>query len=337
LSQEAPGSHPLVLPRARCPSTTSSSASWPWLASGHLRNGPLELRTAGEIVGPVHPYIGQEALAVGVGRALESDDSVVSHYRGHAHCLVRGTPMVSLLAELFGRDTGLCRGKAAALVSDREHGILVSSGIVGGGIPIAAGAALAAQVGRRGGVVVAFCGDGAFGPGVVHEVLNIATVQRLPLVLVCEHNGYQGATRTEDVFPDTSLVRIPKGHQMPTASVDGNDVEAVTEAAGEAVARARGGGGPTFLEGKTYLTRFHLQFAKPSGERRPDYELAAWLDADPLERLRRRLIGAAVDPARLVTIEEAASSEVENAVDLAREAPWPDADEIFTHVVPEDQ
>lgn len=292
----------------------------------------LDLRTAGEVVGPVHPYIGQEAIAVGVCAALSPRDSIASHYRGHGHVIARGTPLEPLTAELFGRADGLCGGKAAALVSDPERKVLVSSGIVGGGIPIAAGAAMAAQVTGDGSVAVAFLGEGALGSGVVHEVLNLAAAQRLPLILVCENNGYQGATRTEEVYPDTSVLRIARAHHWQTARVDGNDVTAVYDAAQVAVAVARGGGGPTFIEADTYLTKFHLQFDTPSSEVRPEAELNEWLARDPMSLLTARLVAEGVAQDRLAGLRERAEQDVERAVEYARSAPWPDRAEVFTDV-----
>ncbi|MEU6222465.1 thiamine pyrophosphate-dependent dehydrogenase E1 component subunit alpha [Streptomyces sp. NPDC047042] len=295
----------------------------------------MELRTAREVVGPVHPYVGQEAVAVGVCAALEPRDHLVSHYRGHGHALARGTSPVALTAELFGRSTGLCGGKAAALISDPDHNILVSSGLVGAGIPIAAGAAMTEQVRGTGGVAVVFFGDGALGSGVVHETLNMAVTQRLPLVMVCEHNGYQGGTRTEEVYPETSLLRVAQGHRMRAVPVDGNDVTAVHRAAGDAVSAARAGAGPTFIEARTYLTEFHLQFDKPSTEKRPEEELRHWRARDPLILLARRLLADGVAQQELDRAQERSSAVVTDAVQRARNAPWPERSQVFTHIWPE--
>ncbi|WP_051777823.1 thiamine pyrophosphate-dependent dehydrogenase E1 component subunit alpha [Kitasatospora phosalacinea] len=292
----------------------------------------MELRTAGEVVGPVHPYIGQEAIAVGVCAALRAGDSIVSHYRGHGHALARGVSMDALTAELLGRKSGLCGGRAAALVSDPAVNLLLSSGIIGAGIPIAAGAAMTSQVRGSGDVAVVFLGDGGLGSGVVHETLLMATAQRLPLILVCEHNSYQGGTRSEEVYPDLDLTRIPLGHRMRTVSVDGNDVTAVHEAAAEAVAAARSGAGPTFVEARTYLTRFHLQFDKPSTERRPAAELAHWLDRDPLQLAHRRLLAAGTADEDLAAVARAAAERVAAAVAFARSAPWPAPSDVSTNV-----
>ncbi|MEU9094407.1 thiamine pyrophosphate-dependent dehydrogenase E1 component subunit alpha [Streptomyces sp. NPDC087901] len=295
----------------------------------------MELRTAREVVGPVHPYVGQEAVAVGVCDALEPRDQLVSHYRGHGHALARGTSPVALTAELFGRSTGLCGGKAAALISDPANNILVSSGLVGAGVPIAAGAAMTEQVRGTGGVAVVFFGDGALGSGVVHETLNMAVVQRLPLIMVCEHNGYQGGTRTEEVYPDASLLRVAQGHRMRAVSVDGNDVTAVYRAASEAVSAARAGAGPSFIEARTYLTEFHLQFDRPSTEKRPEEELRHWRSRDPLTLLARRLLDDGVAQEELDRAQARSRAVVTDAVERSRTAPWPERSQVFTHIRPE--
>ncbi|MCB7135715.1 thiamine pyrophosphate-dependent dehydrogenase E1 component subunit alpha [Cellulosimicrobium marinum] len=292
----------------------------------------LELRSDGEIVGPVHPYVGEEAVAVGTCSVLEERDSIVSNYRGHGHAIARGVGLEPLLAELFGKASGLCGGKAAALVSSRAHNLLLSSGIIGAGVPVAAGAALASQVRGDSSVAVAFIGDGSLGAGQVHEALNLASVQRLPLVVVCEHNGYQGGIRTEEVFPSRSLLAIPRAHGIDSSEVDGCDVLAVTDALRHAVHRARDGGGPSFVQAWTYLARFHLQFDAPPREERPAAEKAAWDANDPIATLESRLRAAGVDDAPLRTAWDDAGRRVEDAVRHARDAPWPDADQVTTHV-----
>lgn len=296
----------------------------------HYEERALELRAERRIVGPVHPYIGQEAIATGVCAALDDRDMIVTNYRGHGHALARGVDPLRLTAELFGRRTGLCGGRAAGHFSDSDRGVLAASGIVAGGVPLAAGAAMGAQLTGAGAVVVCFLGDGALGAGVVHEVLNIAAVQALPLVLVCEHNRYQSATRTEDVVPDLDLVRIAAGHRMSAYAVDGNDVHAVADAADAAVRRARGGK-PTFLQMDTYLTTFHIQFDQPSREHRPPAELAEWLAHDPIDLLWRRMLAAGVDADLRARLHEQARHTVDDAVAWAHAAPLPEPADLFTH------
>lgn len=278
----------------------------------------LELRAAREVIGPVHPYIGEEAVAAGVGQVLVETDLIVTNYRSHGHALAKGASLERLTAELFGRGTGVCGGVAAGHFCDPTSGILLASGIVGGGIPVGAGAAMSAQVQQSGQVVLCFLGDGAMGAGVVHEVLNVASSQRLPLVFVCENNLYQSATRTELVQPDVDLRRVAAGHLMPAHDVDGNDVEQVIVSVTDAVDRARGGEGPTFLQTNTYLTRFHIQFDVPSTEGRPADELARWLERDPIETGARWAMRLGADPAELAGIAADVGREIDEAVEWAR-------------------
>lgn len=263
----------------------------------------LALRSERRFVGAVHPYAGHEAIAVGMCAALSGADVVVSYYRGVGHAITAGADLDQLLAERLGHDDGYCRGRAGEFVVCRPARLMFTAAIVGSGTPIAAGAALAEQVAGTGGVAVVFFGDGALGAGVVHETMNLAAIWRLPLIFVCEHNGYQDHTRTEDVFPDSDLVRLAEGHRIPAVTVDGNDVEAVHAAGSAVMARARAGGGPSFIEAKTYLSRFHLQFDEPPASYRPPEEEAAWLRRDPLRRTRAALAERGVVPEDLDAVE----------------------------------
>ncbi len=283
----------------------------------------LERRRAREVVGPVHPCIGQEAVATGVCEPLGERDLLVTNYRGHGHAIARGVNLRRFAAELFGRRDGVCGGVAAGHFCDPQTRILAASGIVAGGIPLGAGAAMSAQIRGTGAVVVCILGDGAMGAGVVHEVLNIAAAQRLPLVLVCEHNLYQSGTRTEEVVPDLDLTRVAAGHRVPAASVDGNAVDDVATATAGAVARARAGEGPAFLEMRTYLTRFHIQLDVPSNERRPREELAQWLARDPLRAARDRAVLAGAEPGVLDAIPGVVQAEVDGAIEWARASAAP--------------
>jgi len=290
----------------------------------------LELRAARRIVGPVHPCTGQEAIATGICAALRVEDRVVSTYRGQGHAIAKGVDLTELTAELFGRRDGLNGGKAANHFSDPLNGLLLASGIVGGGVPIAAGAAMAIQLQGDDRVAVCFFGDGAMGAGVVHETLNIASAQRLPLVLVCENNSYQAGTRSEDVFPSTELARLAVGHELTAQTVDGNDVEAVRRAAVEAISGAREGR-PSFLEMKTYLTSFHMQFDEPSRELRPPHELGEWIARDPLDLAETSLKARGIAHATLQRVREDVDTEIESAVIAAEASPWPSAEALFEH------
>jgi len=211
-----------------------------------------ELVNAGQLAGFLHLYAGQEAVAVGVCAHLGDGDYVASTHRGHGHAIAKGVDLRAMMAELFGRRTGVCKGKGGSMhIADLERGMLGANGIVGAGIPLTVGAALTAQVKRTGGVAVAFFGDGAANQGQFHEALNLAAVWKLPAVFVCENNGYGEATPMEFVTPVRDLAVRAGAYAMASAIADGMDFFDVHEKAGAAVARARAGEGPTLLEGKT--------------------------------------------------------------------------------------
>src|SRR5467141_2405448 len=218
----------------------------------------IQLRLAGKIYGAVHPYVGQEAVAVGVCAHLSVTDRVTSTHRGHGHCIAKGADVRRMMAELFGRVDGYCKGKGGSMhIADFAVGMLGANGIVGGGMPIACGAALAAQLEGRGAVTVCFFGDGATGEGEFHETLNIASLWKLPLLFVCENNRYGAGNAVESVRPVTDISLHAPAYGIPGVSVDGNDVLAVRAAAREAVERARRGDGPTLLHCKTFRMLFH--------------------------------------------------------------------------------
>ena len=199
---------------------------------------------AGKIYGVVHCYIGEEAVAVGVCSALEREDRIISTHRGHGHCIAKGADLNRMMAELYGRQTGYCKGKGGSMhIADLSKGMLGANGIVGGGPPLICGRALASKQLGTGGVAVAFFGDGASNQGVLMETLNVSALWRLPLVFVCENNGFSEFTPTAEVTAGRIADRA-RAFAVPVAEVDGNDVTAVWQAAGEAIARARDGGGP---------------------------------------------------------------------------------------------
>lgn len=276
----------------------------------------------GEIHGTLHLYIGQEASAVGVCSALEEGDTVSATYRGHGAALAQGTSAEALAAELMGRVTGSCGGRAGSMnVVDREHGLLGCYGIVGGSIASATGAALAAK--RDGGVAVAFFGDGASNQGYFHECLNFAKVHRLPALFVCENNLYGEFTPMAQVTAGADIAARAATLDIPAEKVDGNDVEAVHAAAAAAVARARAGDGPQFLESLTYR---HLGHSKSDpGRYRPKEEVEAWKKRDPLPHTRHRLTAdLGVDPDRVEAAEQDVERDLAAAIERARAAPYPD-------------
>jgi TPP-dependent pyruvate/acetoin dehydrogenase alpha subunit len=291
----------------------------------------LESRAAGEIVGVVHPCVGHEAVAVGVVDVLRPTDWVGSYYRNHGHALARGCDMAALLAELFGRATGVCRGRGGSIhIADIGRRFLGGNGIVGAGVPHAAGLALAAKLEGNGDVAVAFLGDGAMGTGVVHETLTIAAAQTLPIVFVCENNGWQDHTPTERVMP-VDFGRLATAYGLATEEVDGNDVLAVRECAARQVDRCRRGEGPGFVEARTYLTYYHAMWAASRtdqrgatpAEYRPPAEVARWAALDPLRRARKRLQRLGVEPGEFDRLEQEGAEEVERALRAARRAPEP--------------
>jgi len=237
-------------------------------------------------------YIGQEAVAVGVCSNLTRDDWIASTHRGHGHFLAKGGDPHAMIAEIFGRATGICHGKGGSMhVADFSQGILGANGIVGGGIGLAVGAALAAQLDGQGRVSVVFFGDGGANQGVVMEAINLAAIWKLPLLLVCENNGFSEFSPTATVTAGEIGQRAqPFG--VPSVAVDGNDVFAVRDVAEQAVARARLGRGPTLIEARTYRWRGHVETEKSflSRSYREEQEIAEWQQRDPITRLEAMLL-----------------------------------------------
>ena len=242
---------------------------------------------AGELPGGVHLYIGQEAIAAGVCAHLEHADPIASTHRGHGHYLAKGGDLEAMLAEVYARETGICKGMGGSMhVADFSRGIIGANGIVGGGLAISAGAAFAAQLDRKGGVAVCFFGDGAANQGVFMETLNVATLWKLPLLLVCEHNCYSEFSPSDTVTAGEIADRA-RAFDIPCNVVDGNDAIAVWQAAGAAVELARNGGGPSFIEAKTYRIYGHNESETHwlSGKYREEDEIEPWRRRDPIERL----------------------------------------------------
>lgn len=240
---------------------------------------------AGDIYGVVHCYIGEEAVAVGVCAALREDDQIISTHRGHGHCIAKGADLDRMMAELYGREDGYCKGKGGSMhIADFDIGMLGANGIVAGGISIVTGAGLAAQLDGNDKVAVSFFGDGASNAGPFHESLNIAAKWKLPMLYVCENNLHAAQTPAAKTLAHEDVAARAAGYGIPGVIVDGNDVFAVYDAASEAVARARAGEGPTLIECKTYRWRKHTE--RPNQpDQRPDAEIETWLKKDPIARL----------------------------------------------------
>ena len=292
-----------------------------------------ELFEEGLIKGTAHLYIGQEAVAAGVCANLNDDDYVASTHRGHGHCIAKGAKIERMMAELMGRDTGTSRGLGGSMhIADMGLNILGANGVVGASLPIATGAGLAAKLRGEGQVAVPFFGDGAANQGVFHEALNLAAVWNLPVVFVCENNGYALTTRVESSTAGGAIARRAAAYGMPGVTVDGNDAVEVYLVVQDAVARARAGEGPTLIEATTYRRGRHsLRIELP--EVRPRDERRAWVVRDPIKRLEKRLVEeAVVAKKRVGEIGAAVKSELEAAVTFGRESPEPAAETMVSAV-----
>lgn len=292
------------------------------------------VQAAGDLPGPVHLYIGQEAIAVGVCAHLSDRDWICSTHRGHGHFLAKSDEIQKLVAEVYGRATGVCGGKGGSMhVADVSKGILGANGIVGGGIALAAGAALSAQTRGTRNVAVVFFGDGAANQGVLFEALNIAALWRLPLILVCENNGYSEFSPTASVTAGEIWNRAtPFG--VPGRPVDGNDISEVWAAAGEAIERARSGGGATLLEMRTYRLRGHVEAEKSflSRSYRSDAEVEERRVREPLRLAMVALQGAGVTADAIAKVEQKEHVAVQAAFEYASESPWPAPGAAYEHM-----
>ncbi|MGH2856734.1 MAG: thiamine pyrophosphate-dependent dehydrogenase E1 component subunit alpha [Solirubrobacteraceae bacterium] len=275
----------------------------------------------GEVHGTTHLYAGQEAIAVGVCMTLAPSDYVSGTYRGHGHALAKGTEPGPLVAEMLGRATGVCGGRAGSMnVIDLEHGLVGCYGIVGGSIAAALGAALSGK--RQGRVSVCFFGDGATNQGYFHECMNMAAVQRLPVVFVCENNLYAEFTPLADATAGGEIAARAAAYGTPATIVDGNDLWAVRDAAAAAVARARAGDGPTLLECRTYRHYGHSK--SDPAPYRTKQELERWMARDPLALAREHLIRDGIAETELAETELAVRAQIDEAVAAALAAPYPD-------------
>ena len=287
---------------------------------------------AGNIPGFVHVYIGQEATATGACANLRPDDYIASTHRGHGHLIAKGGQMERMMAELYGRKAGYCKGKGGSMhIADVDIGILGANGIVGGGIPVAGGAALSAQMRGTDQVVICFLGDGASNRGTFHEGVNLAACWNLPVVYVVENNLYAEKTRISDTSRVLNLSDRASSYGIPDVTVDGNDVMAVYEAVGEAVARARKGEGPTLVECKTY--RWHGHYEGDPQTYKPKEEIEEWKMKDPIPLFRKRLVEMKVlTEQEAEKIDQEVNDEIDRAVKFAEESPFPAPEEALEDV-----
>lgn len=285
---------------------------------------------AGNIPGFVHLYIGEEAIATGACANLRPDDYITSTHRGHGHLIAKGGKTDLMMAELYGKKTGYCKGKGGSMhIADMEIGILGANGIVGAGIPIAGGVALSAQMRGTDQVVICFFGDGASNTTRFHEGINLASIWKLPVIYIIENNMYAQKTPISYAAKIPNIANRASAYGIPGVTVDGNDVLAVYEAVGEAVTRARRGEGPTLVECKTYRHRGHSE-GDPQTYK-PKEEIKEWMKKDPIPRFREKLIAMGVltekDADRINQDEE-----IEKAVKFAKESPFPAPEETLADV-----
>jgi TPP-dependent pyruvate/acetoin dehydrogenase alpha subunit len=291
-----------------------------------------ELFVNRQLVGTTHLCQGQEAVSVGVMQSLAKDDVITCTYRGHGHCLAKGVEPRRIMAEIMGKSTGCCHGKGGSMhIADYEKGALGSFGIVGAGIPIAAGAALASWYTKSNRVAVSFFGDGAANIGFFHEGINFAAVMKLPTVFVCENNLYGEYTHISKTTGVLDIAARASSYGIPGIIVNGNDVLEVYSKSKEAVRNAREGRGPTLLECKTYRQKGHSR--TDPGKYRPDEEVESWLKKDPLIIFGDYLkSNGLLDSSGEERIKEEQQKIVEDAYNFALNSPYPDPKEVATHV-----
>ena len=284
----------------------------------------------GTLPGTVHLYQGEEAVAVGVCANLRTEDVVASTHRPHGHAIAKGMTTKSIMAELYGKETGCCKGKGGSMhIGDASVGMLPAIAIVGGGLTIATGCALAFKFQKRDNVAVAFFGEGASNEGDFHEAMNMAAIWDLPVIFVCENNLYGASTHIKLVCKLENLADRAAGYGMPSAICDGNDVLAVYECAAKAIERARSGGGPTFIECKTYRTGGHSR--SDANAYRDKEEEKVWLARDPIPMAAARLISMGIlTESDIARIDDEIGKEIQDATEFAENSPFPSPDECLT-------
>jgi pyruvate dehydrogenase E1 component alpha subunit len=298
----------------------------------------IEMKARQIIPGIIHLYIGEEAVATGVCAALRKDDYISSTHRGHGHCIAKGGDLGRMMAELFGRDAGYCRGKGGSMhIADFDLGILGANAIVAAGMPISGGAALSIKMRGSDQVVACFFGDGAANQGAFHESLNLSAVWKLPVIYICENNLYAISVAQSRSTPIRDIYLRKDAYDMAGCMVDGNDVLAVYEAMKEAIDRARKGGGPTLIECKTYRFRGHYEGeADRTYFYRSKEEAQQWMEKCPIKRFQKVLLDNKIlDEKSLDLIEEEIQQRVEKAVEFAQNCPWPEPQDALKDVYKE--
>ncbi len=291
-----------------------------------------EMFLANMIRGTTHLCIGQEGVSTGVAAVLQPGDTVTCTYRGHGHAIAMGMTVKSLMAEMMGRISGCCKGKGGSMhMTDASIGLLGANAIVGAQLPIAAGAALTAQVKGTGAIAVSFFGDGATNIGAFHETLNLAAVWKLPVVFITENNKYGEYTAQHLSTPVEDLAVRAMSYNIPGIAVDGQDFETVYAEMKAAADRARAGDGPTFLEMKTYRFKGHSR--TDTGPYRPEGELEAWMQRDPISLLKAKMIAdGQIDETEFAELQQATERLVLEAVEWAEKEPYPTPDDLLTDI-----
>jgi acetoin:2,6-dichlorophenolindophenol oxidoreductase subunit alpha len=292
-----------------------------------------ELSQAGRVPGFLHLYAGEEAIAAGVCASLEPKDTIASTHRGHGHSIAKGVDLNAMMAEIFGKRSGVCKGKGGSMhIADVEKGMLGANGIVGGGIPLAIGAALSAKVRKTGGVTVSFFGDGATNQGAFHESVNLASILKLPVLFVIENNGYGEATPVAYHVNIRDLAARAASYGIPGSIVEGMDFFDVFEKASEAVARARRGEGPTLLECKTYRYFGHY-VGDPLTYRTKEESDKVRTTRDPIDNFEKRVVSSGkITTNELRGLDDQVAKAIAEAVKFAESSPPPDSSDLLTDV-----
>ncbi len=298
-----------------------------------FEEGAEQAYMRGQIHGTMHLSIGQEASAVGICVGLSARDQITSTHRGHGHCIAKGADPARMFAEFFGRESGYCHGRGGSMhIADVSQGNLGANGIVGGGLPIAVGAALAIRQEKRSDVVVCFFGDGASNQGAFHESLNMAALWRLPVVFVCENNRYGMSTSTERSMSVAHVADRAPAYGMPSRIVDGNRFADVADAAFEAIDHARAGAGPSLIESKTYRIRGHSRSDRNRYRSRD--EIDEWQRRDPIVQFETELVSLGMlDWAEVDAVRREAEAEIASGLAFAQGSPEPDPAALLRDVL----
>jgi TPP-dependent pyruvate/acetoin dehydrogenase alpha subunit len=299
----------------------------------HFELKVIEVYGAGEFVGAAHPYIGEEAVAVGACAAMKDSDYIAGNHRSHGHPIAKGADLNKAMAEIYGRIDGYCKGKGGSMhLADFSVGILGESGIVASSVPVATGAALASKLQGENFVSAVFFGDGASNQGACHESMNLAAVWDLPVIFICENNQYAVTTSYRDTVSADRISDRAQAYNMPGVLVDGQDAIAMYEATAQAVERARSGQGPTLIEALTYRFEEHslgLEKIRKS-EYREEHEIDEWRLRDPVELLTKNIVeSGTATQAECDAISDKANAAVDEAVEFARNSPFPDESELY--------